>query len=82
MDVCFGRAMCVYGADSIRRWSPDLIVPVPMTAAKLRQRGFNQAVDLAGIVAAWMKLPLDTGLVQKIRHTDAQKEQDAARTSP
>ena len=39
----FGRAMCVYGEDSIRRWSPDLIVPVPMTAAKLRQRGFNQA---------------------------------------
>ena len=74
----FGRAMCVYGADSIRKWKPDLVVPVPMTQAKLRQRGFNQAGDLAKTVAVAMKLPLDTGLVRKIRHTDAQKEQDAA----
>lgn len=74
----FGRAMCVYGADFIRRWAPDLIVPVPMTPAKQRQRGFNQAADLAKIVAADMGLPLDTGLVRKIRHTGAQKEQDAA----
>ena len=37
----------------------DLMVPVPLAVARLRQRGFNQAVEIARPLARALKLPLE-----------------------
>ncbi len=49
----------------------DLAVPVPMTAKKMRRRGFNQALLLARVVAAGLNIPLQD-ILQKTHETEAQ----------
>jgi ComF family protein len=52
--------------------APDLVIPLPLHPARLRERGFNQALELARPVAAALGLPLDTRTCARIRHTPAQ----------
>ena len=39
--------------------TPDLIIPVPLHPARLRQRGYNQALELARPLCKEFSLPLD-----------------------
>lgn len=39
---------------------PELLIPVPLHASRLRERGFNQALELARFPARALGLPLDT----------------------
>lgn len=48
---------------------PDLILPVPLHRRRHARRGFNQALEIARPVAAWLKLPLQTGLCVRDRNT-------------
>lgn len=38
---------------------PDCIVPVPLHKQRYRQRGFNQAIEVANTVSNRLKIPLD-----------------------
>jgi len=40
---------------------PDLIVPIPLHKARYRQRGFNQAIEIAKTVSKELQIPLDLG---------------------
>jgi ComF family protein len=51
---------------------PELIVPVPMSHARLRQRGYNQALELARPVSRQLGIPLDWQSCRRARHTPAQ----------
>lgn len=51
---------------------PDLLVPVPLHPSRLRERGFNQAVELARLIGRALAIPLDTQTCQRIRLTSAQ----------
>ena len=53
---------------------PQLLIPVPLHSARLRERGYNQALELARPVAQRLKLPVDTTLCSRVRHTAAQSE--------
>lgn len=56
---------------------PDCIVPVPLHPRRLRERGFNQALELARGAARHSQIPLlPTGL-RRIRHTPPQTQLDA-----
>jgi ComF family protein len=46
---------------------PDLIVPMPLHRSRLRERGFNQAVELARPLARRLAVPLAADLVQRVR---------------
>ena len=50
----------------------DLVVPVPLSNARARERGHNQADDLAIVVARALDLPRDPRALVKRRHTHAQ----------
>lgn len=50
----------------------DLIVPMPLSPQRLRERGFNQALELARRAACVMQAPLDAGLCLKTRETPPQ----------
>ncbi len=57
---------------------PDLIVCVPLHAVRLRQRGYNQALELARPLAAALDIPLDPRALLRTRSTLAQTGLDAA----
>jgi ComF family protein len=56
---------------------PDLIVPVPLHAHRLRSRGYNQALELARPLARRYRLPLAHDVLRRVRTTDAQTDLDA-----
>lgn len=52
----------------------DAIIPMPLAAARLRERGFNQAQELARHLGAALALPILTHACRKISETAAQAE--------
>lgn len=57
---------------------PDAIVPVPLHRARLRQRGYDQALELARPLARALDLDLLPGGLRRTRATTAQSQLDAA----
>jgi ComF family protein len=57
---------------------PELLIPVPLHAARLRRRGYNQAHELARVAAAMLGLPCPPGLARRIRATEDQIGKTAA----
>jgi ComF family protein len=53
---------------------PDLIIPVPLHPARLRERGFNQALELARPIAAHLHIPINVHACQRTRRTAAQSD--------
>jgi len=48
---------------------PDLIVPVPLSPARLAQRGFNQALEIARPLARALDAPIETRGIHRSRDT-------------
>lgn len=57
---------------------PGLLLPVPLHARRLRERGFNQAGLLAASVARHCGTPLGLDQVRRVRHTVPQHRLSAA----
>jgi ComF family protein len=57
---------------------PDLVLPVPLSARRLSQRGYNQAWELARPVARALGLPAETALLMRPLDTGQQAELDRA----
>ena len=73
-DLAAGRLMADLMAGALMSAPrPDALVPVPLHARRIRQRGYDQALELARPLA----LPLRADLLQRIRATAAQSELDA-----
>ena len=51
---------------------PECIIPVPLHQQRLRERGFNQALELARIVAKQLHIPVDYTLCQRNKATPFQ----------
>lgn len=58
-----------------RRWRasgdapPQLLLPVPLSAQRLRERGYNQSWELARRLGSALGCPADAGLLLRIRDT-------------
>jgi ComF family protein len=65
------RVLGGFLADRVERENVDvdLIMPVPLHTARLRQRGFNQALELARPVAKRLGVPLNYSLLERTRAT-------------
>ena len=57
---------------------PDVLIPVPLHAQRLRERGYNQALELAKPLAREFGIALAPGLLARTRATPAQANLDAA----
>ena len=64
----FGKALAQIAAPC----RPDLIVPVPLSAARLAQRGFNQALEIVRPLARALGAPLEISGIQRQRDTAPQ----------
>jgi ComF family protein len=51
---------------------PDLLLAMPLSPARVRERGFNQAVEIAKVLAAELRLPLEAAAVQRTREAPPQ----------
>lgn len=51
---------------------PELIIPVPLHPRRLRERGYNQALELARFVGRRLEIPLDIHTLQRTHVTEAQ----------
>ena len=79
-DLAAGRALSSLQIERVRADAPvlpDAIVPIPLHHARLRSRGYNQAVELARPLARALGIPLRHDLLLRARATDAQSALDA-----
>jgi len=56
---------------------PQMLVPVPLHPDRLRERGYNQALELARPLARALRVPLKAKLLERTRATPAQTNLDA-----
>ncbi len=59
--------------ENLRQY-PECIVPVPLHPSRLRERGYNQALELARPLAQALEIRLERNLVQRIRQTRPQTD--------
>lgn len=67
VDMLEGCARAHYDTDAI-----DLVVPVPLNQAKRRERGYNQAAELARDLAKRLKVPYSEYIMERTRYTSTQ----------
>ena len=67
-----GQLWLDQGRDRAASPRPIAIVPIPLHAAKLQQRGFNQADLLAQWFCRWTQLPLHSHGLIRVQATQAQ----------
>jgi competence protein ComFC len=53
-------------------WHVDLIIPVPMHAARLRSRGYNQAALLTNVLGKLVEISVSEDALQRVRDTRSQ----------
>lgn len=72
--------MAAWLAEVARRenWKPTLVVPVPLSARRLRRRGYNQMDLVAGALARLLDVPMGSGALSRIRETRSQVGLDPA----
>ncbi|MDJ0739383.1 MAG: double zinc ribbon domain-containing protein [Gammaproteobacteria bacterium] len=74
-----GRLLAGLLGDVLRQRTaplPALLLPVPMHARGLRERGFNQAAELARVLAEQLGLAWSTGALRRVRDADHQRGLD------
>ncbi|MDC8772692.1 ComF family protein [Roseateles albus] len=54
--------------------APDWLLPVPLTQARQRERGYNQSYELARALARQRKLNCEPELLLRVRHTEQQAQ--------
>lgn len=72
-DFACGRWLCLELARCVEREArPDVLVAPPLSAERLRERGFNQALELAKAVGAHLEIRCDPAALARVRDTPAQ----------
>jgi len=56
-------------AVALPKAQPDIIIPVPLHPKRLRQRGFNQALEVARVISKSLQIPLMTKAVIRSKYT-------------
>lgn len=75
-SVFYGQMLNLYGGETVKRWRPEVLIPVPVHSGKLSRRGYNQAEVLALEMGEIWGIPVDSRCVKRIRKTRAQKNLD------
>jgi ComF family protein len=60
------------------RFDARTVVPVPLATMRRRTRGYNQAEELARALGRALRLPVETRLLTRTRHTPQQARSSSA----
>lgn len=77
-SLAAGRALTALWRERLPPELPQAIVPVPLHRSRLRQRGYDQALELARAIARDVRRPLRADVLWRRRATTAQSTLDAA----
>ncbi len=69
----YAAAILFYGGAKIRRWKAQAVLPVPVHRRRMIRRGYNQAEEIAGRVAAGLNIPDLGRYVRRVKNTKPQK---------
>ena len=78
----FGRLAARLSLPALAQERPDALVPVPLHARRLRERGFNQSLELAEFWGSRFALPVLGHALQRHRATRVQSSLKAAERLP
>ncbi len=77
-DLAAGRVLArLWQRESCPIPLPQWLITVPLHHGRLRQRGYNQALELARPLAQELEVPLQHDVLRRRRRTEAQTELDA-----
>ena len=79
-SLAAGRVLSELWSEAIAATAPTLptlFVPVPLHASRLRERGYNQALELLRPLARSLQIALADSLLERTRATPAQANLDA-----
>jgi competence protein ComFC len=73
-DLALGDELGRYLVDLLQAlaWDVDVVVPVPLAAARRAQRGYNQSALLARPLSLALGLEYEPGAVRRVRETQSQ----------
>ncbi len=72
-DLAIGRWLALELAGRVREEErPEVLVPMPLTAARLRERGFNQAAQITRVVSKSLGVPAALQVVERVRDAPSQ----------
>lgn len=80
-ELSFGRVLGTLLADVLRRRGaplPQVLIPMPLHRARLRERGFNQCEVIATYLTRRLGMRMDARLLYRPRATQAQSGLSAA----
>ena len=66
----FGQ--CLVSAAEQSQDKPDCLLPVPLFEKRLKQRGFNQSIEVCRALEKSWNIPLETKAVKRVRETQSQ----------
>ena len=70
----YGFAAAYQYHNILKDWKIEAIIPVPVHRSKERQRGYNQAQVFANALSGYIRIPVCSNLLVRIRKTAPQKE--------
>jgi ComF family protein len=79
-ELVFARVLGMLFAREHQRLQltlPDCLVPMPLHARRYRERGFNQALEIARHISPRLGLPINSRLLARHRPTLAQSDLEA-----
>ncbi len=73
-DLAFAEVLAGWVASKLSElaWKPDLVVPVPLSQVRLRQRGYNQVALITKSLSRSSAIPHGTSTIQRVRDTRSQ----------
>jgi ComF family protein len=78
LDIAWFMGRQLAGRFGINRNDlPDCLIPVPLHAGRLAERGYNQALEMANSISCWLDIAVVSNCVQRTIATRAQTELNA-----
>lgn len=74
----YAAAMARRFGRTVSRWDCGVLVPVPIHISRRRERGFNQAEELAERLGRAWNMPVDGTLLVRVKKTAPQRNLDPA----
>jgi len=64
-------------AEGVKSW-PQLILPVPLHKSRLRERGYNQSLEIARLLGRRLDIPIEYQKLQRHHNTNPQSDLNIA----
>ena len=73
-NIGLGESLAIQMADFVRalQWPIQMLIPVPLSKNRLKERGYNQVGLVARPLAYYVGLMYEPGALQKVRETRTQ----------